>query len=190
MAGQWLSATGGLPEPGRATGRVRSWDTGAPGGGGGAPAAESLPMRRLRGEPFQLLRQLCLPREDLVIAGSAPLYLRGLRDRITDLDVVARGRALERVRLHGVTEPAPFEGVTSVRLMGGLLEIVDAWFPSSFGSVDALFERAERIGDLRVLSLADTEVWKRRLDRPKDRADLVRLAGLSDPGETAEWSPG
>ncbi|GAA2101563.1 hypothetical protein GCM10009759_35410 [Kitasatospora saccharophila] len=131
---------------------------------------------RLHTEPFRLLRELDLPVEDLLIAGSAPLYVRGLRDRIGDLDVVARGEALRRVLLLGEPERAPFDSAVSVRLMGGRLEITDSWFAGMFGPVGELFDRAERVGGLRFLTLADTLAWKRRLDRPKDRLDLRRAA--------------
>ncbi|WP_282202057.1 hypothetical protein [Kitasatospora fiedleri] len=116
-----------------------------------------------------------LPPEDLLIAGSAPLYVRGLRDRIGDLDVVARGEALRRALLLGEPEPAPFDGAVSVRLLGGRLEITDSWFTGLLGGVEELFDRAEEIGGLRFLGLADTAVWKRWLDRPKDRLDLHGL---------------
>ncbi|MFE0772358.1 hypothetical protein [Streptomyces sp. NPDC058861] len=131
---------------------------------------------RLYSEKFRLLRELDLPSGDLVIAGSAPLFIRGLRDRMSDLDVVARGEALRRALLLGEARPAPFDSAVSIRLMGGRLEIADAWFTSLFGDVEELFERAETIGGLRFLTLSDTEAWKRRLDRPKDRIDLVRMA--------------
>ncbi|MFJ4680637.1 hypothetical protein [Kitasatospora sp. NPDC088783] len=126
-------------------------------------------------EPFVLLGELGLPPEDLLIAGSAPLYVRGLRDRIGDLDVVARGEALRRALLLGEPEPAPFDGAVSVRLLGGRLEITDSWFTGLLGGVEELFDRAEEIGGLRFLGIADTAAWKRWLDRPKDRLDLRRL---------------
>lgn len=131
---------------------------------------------RLHTEKFHLLRELGLPSDDLLIAGSAPLYVRGLRDRMSDLDVVARGEALRRALLLGEARPAPFDSAVSIRLMGGQLEITNAWFVSIFGGVEELFARTERIGGLRFLTLSDTEAWKRRLNRPKDRIDLLRIA--------------
>ncbi|WAL73025.1 hypothetical protein OU787_16850 [Kitasatospora sp. YST-16] len=144
------------------------------------PVAAPLLPGRLRAEPFRLLRELGLPAEDLLIAGSAPLYVRGLRDRIGDLDVVARGEALRRALVLGRPEPAPFDGAVSIRLMGGRLEITDSWFVGMFGEVEDLFDRAERIGGFRFLTVADTVVWKQRLDRPKDRLDLQRMAEPAD----------
>lgn len=131
---------------------------------------------RLCTKQFRLLRELGLPSDDLLIAGSAPLYVRGLRDQMSDLDVVARGEALRRALLLGEAQPAPFDGALSIRLMGGQLEITNAWFVSIFGGVEELFARMERIGDLQFLTLSDTETWKRRLSRPKDRIDLLRIA--------------
>jgi hypothetical protein len=140
-------------------------------------AGVPLLVDRLHTEPFRWLSELALPFDDLVIAGSAPLYIRGLRDGIADLDVVARGRALDQVLLLGAARRAPFDSAISVRLMAGRLEVTDAWFKSLFGPVDDLFERAEKINGLRFLTIDDTVAWKYQLNRPKDQLDLLRLVG-------------
>ncbi|MGW4033698.1 hypothetical protein ACWEFL_31125 [Streptomyces sp. NPDC004838] len=147
---------------------------------------------RLLTEPFRQLRELGLPTGDLMICGSAPLYIRGLRDRITDLDVVARGAAWQRALTLGSALRAPFEGALSIRLLDGRIEVTNEWYASLFGSVEQLFARAETFGDLRFLSLADTVAWKVHLGREKDRKDLLRLAervrevGPHDPPEPPE----
>ncbi|MFF0446063.1 hypothetical protein ACFYT4_06560 [Streptomyces sp. NPDC004609] len=166
---------------------------------GGLSQLPALPERLLT-EPFRRLRELGLPSGDLLICGSAPLYIRGLRDRITDLDVVARGRAWERALTLGTAHRTPIEGSLSIRPLDGRIEITDEWYESLLGGVDELFERADVFGGLCFLSLADTVVWKRHLGRDKDREDLRRLAermrptapdpAHRDPGASRTGAPG
>ncbi|WP_405819093.1 hypothetical protein OG241_28310 [Streptomyces sp. NBC_01390] len=145
-----------------------------------------LPVR-LKTEPFRHLGSLGLPSEDFVVAGSAPLFIRGLRDRVTDLDIVVRGAGWRRAEVLGDVRRAPYEQVLAVNVAeaGSRIEILDGWFPHMFGSVDQLIARAEVDDDsgLRFLSLADTVRWKRHLDRQKDREDLRRIeaAAYRDP---------
>ncbi|MFE3636107.1 hypothetical protein [Streptomyces sp. NPDC059168] len=131
---------------------------------------------RLESEPFQRLRTLKLPREDFVVAGSAPLFIRGLRNEISDLDVVTHDVGWERAQSLAEAHNAPYGGVESVPLFHGRIEILNGWFPHLFGTVPALITRTEVIGGFRFLTLSDTALWKRYLDREKDRADLLRLS--------------
>lgn len=131
---------------------------------------------RLESEPFQRLRTLELPREDFVVAGSAPLFIRGLRDEISDLDIVTHDAGWERARSLSEAHSAPYGEVESVPLFEGRVEVLNGWFPHLFGTFADLITRTEVIGGFRFLTLSDTAVWKRDLDREKDRADLRRLS--------------
>ncbi|MFF5519290.1 hypothetical protein [Streptomyces coeruleorubidus] len=146
----------------------------------GEPSSMNLPCpvlsERLESEPFQRLSTLSLPREDFVIAGSAPLFIRGLRDEISDLDIVTYGAGWERARSLAEAHNAPYGKVESVPFFEGRIEVLNGWFPHLFGTVPALIARAEIIGGFRFLTVPDTVLWKRDLDREKDRADLLRLS--------------
>ncbi|MER6460441.1 hypothetical protein ABT278_08225 [Streptomyces sp. NPDC001228] len=146
-------------------------------------------FERLESEPFQTLRTLKLPREDFVVAGSAPLFIRGLRNEISDLDIVTNDVGWERARSLAEAHNAPYGEVESVPLFQGRIEVLNGWFPHLFGTVPALMTRTEVIGGFRFLTLADTALWKRDLDREKDRADLLCLYG-SPVGEAAQAETG
>ncbi|MEV1065870.1 hypothetical protein [Streptomyces sp. NPDC050263] len=142
---------------------------------------------RLRAEHFQQLKTLHLAPEDFVVAGSAPLFIRGLREHVTDLDIVARGaswnHALSLSRsqsLHG-PQHAPYGDVLSVRFFGARIEVLNGWFPPLFGTVDRLIQDAELVNGIRFLTLGDTLRWKRHLDRQKDRHDVSRAEAASYP---------
>ncbi|MER6784411.1 hypothetical protein ABT330_07230 [Streptomyces sp. NPDC000658] len=140
-----------------------------------APPVCPVMRDRLWNEHFLRLRGLGLPHDDFVVAGSAPLFVRGLRERVSDLDVVARGAAWRQARTLSTPVPAPYGRgtVLSVGLPDQRIEILDAWFPKLFGTVDLLIENAEVIEGIRFLSLSDTLRWKDELRRPKDIRDLA-----------------
>ena len=60
----------------------------------------------------RLIRQvldLGMPPGDFALAGSTPLYAHGLRSRLRDVDVVARGGAWKIAQTFGKPELAPSE---------------------------------------------------------------------------------
>jgi len=144
------------------------------------------PARRDMVEHHPLVRRLLdsgLPACDLLVAGSAPLLLHGYRAQINDLDVVARGEAWTLAQHWGPTELAPYQGgarqVNAVRPAEPGIEIFDGWFPWLFDDHE-VFDRAEIIGGIRFMSLANTFRWKSRLAREKDLRDL-ELIGTNYP---------
>ena len=131
-------------------------------------------LASLRRHP--LIRQvlnLGLPAEDFALAGSAPLLAHGMRAELGDVDVVARGRAWQTAQTLGKTVRARSGGKV-VRISGGRIEIFDNWFPPEL-PVDALIRDADVIDGIRFVSLRDTLVWKRYLNRDKDKEDIRLL---------------
>jgi len=120
------------------------------------------------------LRRLRLPRSDFIIAGSGPLLAHGIRDDITDLDVVLRGRAWDIVRGLGPVGTAPWEGVRRVMLADGRLEMLNGWFPSMW-DLDDFISTREVLHGLPFAPLERVLRWKRRLGRAKDIADVNAL---------------
>ena len=113
---------------------------------------------------------LGLPAEDYALAGSAPLLAHGMRAELGDVDVVARGRAWDLAQIFGRPVRARSGGKV-VRLSGGRIEIFDSWFPPEL-TVDALIRHADVIEGIRFVSLRDTLIWKRYLNRDKDKDDI------------------
>lgn len=122
----------------------------------------------------RLIRQvldLRMPPGDYALAGSAPLYAHGLRSRLGDLDVVARGTAWEIAQTFGKTVRAPSGIGRVVRIEDGEIEIFDRWVAPEW-PIDALIDRAEVIDGIRFVSLRDSLAWKRYLNRAKDARDI------------------
>lgn len=131
--------------------------------------------------PFQELLSLHLPTSDYAIAGSGPLFARGLIASVGDLDVVARGEAWRRAVALGPVEDAPEAGVHRVVLLDGRVEVLDGWYPQVW-DIDELIDGAEIIDGFRFVPLHVVEWTKGRSRRPKDREHLRLLASATPAG--------
>ncbi|WP_460066190.1 hypothetical protein [Streptomyces sp. YKOK-I1] len=125
---------------------------------------------------FATLAALRLPRGEYVVCGSAALYVRGLRARMGDLDVLARGAAWERALALGA--PGPTVSGYGLRVVHptAAIEIMDRWTPG--WSTDRLIDDADVIDGVPFMRLGDVLRWKLAADRPKDRADIAAIRHL------------
>ena len=125
---------------------------------------------------FEALRALELPRGEFVVCGSAALYVRGLRPRMGDLDVLARGAAWQRALTIGAPQPTVSGYGLRVLHPTAAIEIVDRWTPG--WSTDRLIEEADRIDGIPFMRLGDVWRWKNEARRPKDLPDLAAINRL------------
>jgi hypothetical protein len=116
---------------------------------------------------------------DFVIAGSARLFVTGLRPYLSDIDILARRatwlRACELAEGGLGRKERATSGDEVIRLCGGLVEVFDRWVMPEPGT-DALIESAEYIDGLPYMQLEEVVRYKLFLDRDKDRLDLAVLS--------------
>lgn len=117
------------------------------------------------------LTELDLPSTDYVIAGSGPLLAHGIRDEVSDLDIVTRGPAWELAQTMGPLSTAPWENVQRVLLRRGRLEVLNGWFPSTW-DIDEFIDNRVLIDGLPFAPLDRVLQWKRTLGRAKDLDDI------------------
>ncbi|MFF4527574.1 hypothetical protein [Streptomyces bluensis] len=126
----------------------------------------------LRRHPFvRELLSLHLPPNDYVVAGSGPLLAHGLRQDVSDLDIVARGDAWKiAVSMAEATQPPSGRGLMVV-LFSGDIEIFDQWLPGT-RDADDLIDSADFIQQVPFCPLAEVLAWKTRSNRDKDQQDI------------------
>jgi len=120
---------------------------------------------------FKQLLSLHLPHEDFAVAGSGPLFARGLIDKLGDVDVIARRGAWKIAVEHGCPSPAPYYAVQMVELFDKNVQILDGWFPTIW-NVDDLIDGADLIDSVRFVSLEVVRRTKETMGRP---GDIVHL---------------
>lgn len=126
---------------------------------------------------FAELARLNLPHGEYVVCGSAALYVRGLRARMGDLDVLARGPAWDVVLTLGVVPDTALSGHgLVVNHPTAAIEFVDRWTPG--WPTDYLIDSADLIDGIPFMRLGDVLAWKQRARRPKDLPDISAIAHL------------
>jgi hypothetical protein len=125
---------------------------------------------------FDALRRLSLPPSDYVICGSAALYVRGLRSRMGDLDVLARGAAWQAALALAAPQTALSGHGLVVNHPAHAIEIVDRWTPG--WDTDRLIDTADRIDGLPIMRLGCVLAWKEAARRPKDLPDIAAIHQL------------
>jgi hypothetical protein len=141
--------------------------------GHSAALSEDRLIRRL----VKLATELDLDRRDFVIFGSGPLLAHGLRRRIRDLDVVARGTTWRRVCQYGIPGVGEINGAPMALFCGGLIQFSQGWISEDWDA-DDLIDRAEIIQGLPFAQLTDVLAYKQKLRRPKDLPDIEGLLDL------------
>jgi hypothetical protein len=122
----------------------------------------------------KIVTELDLDRRDFIIFGSGPLLAHGLRKRISDLDVVARGSVWERVSEYGCPGTGSLNGAPMAMFWGGRIQFSRGWISDDW-DVDDLIDRAEIIHGLPFAPLTDILAYKRMLLRPKDLPDIAAV---------------
>ncbi|MFI5557709.1 hypothetical protein ACIA2T_00395 [Amycolatopsis japonica] len=120
------------------------------------------------------LMELQLDPDQFVIFGSAPLLAHGLRTIVHDLDIVARGDAMDFARKNGTLRVGRYSGDPVWHLNNGRLQFSAGWITNSWDA-NQLIDNAEIIQGLRFACLSDVLRYKQELLRKKDLADIARI---------------
>src|SRR6266498_530907 len=124
-----------------------------------------------------LVVKLDLDTRDFVIFGSGPLFAHGLRQRISDLDVVARGTVWRRVSEHGLPATGTINGAPLALFWDGKVQFSRGWISDDWDA-DTLIDSAEIIHGMPFARLGDVLAYKQTLRRPKDLQDIEDIEAM------------
>jgi hypothetical protein len=139
--------------------------------------AAALYENRLIRYLVELMAKLGLERRDFVIFGSGPLFAHGLRQNLSDLDIVARGAVWQRVSEHGLPATGTINGAPLALFWDGQVQFSRGWISDDWDA-DTLIDSAEHIHGLPFARLADVLEYKQALRRPKDLQDIEDIEAL------------
>ena len=122
--------------------------------------------RRLR--CMDALKELNIPKEDCVIYGSAPMVLRGLKEKNNDLDVLVKDSLWEKL---SVKYPNNING-DYIDINGVSFTHTDMNF---LGSVDDAIKNSDVIDGYHILTLAETKRWKEKIGSEKHLKDAKAI---------------
>ncbi|MBF8281038.1 MAG: AraC family transcriptional regulator [Candidatus Magasanikbacteria bacterium] len=134
-------------------------------------------MHLPRHPAFAALRKYNFPPKDFAVFGSGQLWVRGIR-KAHDLDILARGAAWQKALKLGEKKLMIDSGHEYVRLTdgnNGVIEIFNKWVPGEWNE-NELIDSAEMIDGVPFVPLEKVIIWKRRMNREKDRIDLKLIS--------------
>lgn len=131
--------------------------------------------RRLRG--MDKLKELNLKKEDFVIYGSAPMVLRGLKEKNHDLDILVKDDLWNKLKL---------EYPNNVN--GDYIDIDCLSFTHTdkdfLGDMDAALKNSDIIDGFHVLTLTQTKMWKEKVGTEKHLEDAKKISEYLDKLES------
>ena len=123
---------------------------------------------------FDELIKLNLPKNDFAIYGTAPLAIRGLKEKINDIDIVVKKRLWDELILKYPVTIKDFGDEKRAFITIGNIEICYSMVAFEEKSEEVI-NRADVISGYRFVNLEDTKFWKSYLSRDKDIKDIEKI---------------
>ena len=114
------------------------------------------------------LKELNIPKEDFVIYGSAPMVLRGLKEKNNDLDVLVRDSLWDKL---SVKYPNNVNG-DYIDINGVSFTHTDKNF---LGDIDEVIKNSDIIDGYHILSILETKRWKETAGGERHLADVKKI---------------
>ena len=114
------------------------------------------------------LKELNIPKEDFVIYGSAPMVLRGLKEKNNDLDVLVRDSLWDKL---SVKYPNNVNG-DYIDINGVSFTHTDKNF---LGDIDEVNKNSEKNDGYHILSILETKRWKEKVGGERHLADVKKI---------------
>lgn len=118
--------------------------------------------RRLKG--LDKLKALNIEKEDFVIYGSAPMVLRGLKEKNNDLDILVKDNVWDKLKME---YPNNING-DYIDIDGLSFTHTDKDF---LGDINEAMKNSDIIDGFHILNLIQTKKWKEKVGSKKHLED-------------------
>jgi len=131
--------------------------------------------RRLKG--MDKLKELNIEKDDFVIYGSAPMVLRGLKEKNHDLDILVKDNLWNKLKL-----------MYPNNVNGDYIDIDCLSFTHTdkdfLGDMDVALKNSDIIDGFHVLTLSQTKMWKEKVGTEKHLKDAKVIEEYLDKLES------
>jgi len=122
---------------------------------------------------LQKIKGLNFPLGEYALFGSAPMFIRGLREEMHDVDLVVTEKLWKKMQtVPGWKMEAASSGDPVLRCEE--LEMFCGWAPGEW-DVNELIKTADMIDGLPFVTLESVLKWKKAYGREKDLADVKKI---------------
>lgn len=116
-----------------------------------------------------------LEKDDFAVFGSGPMYIRDLRDKIKDLDLIVNQKGWNKLIQHYESKKtnSGFGNVIIIKSEKEI-EIFDMWDPGKW-DLNELIETSNKIEEVNFVTLENVLKWKKEMNREKDVEDIKKI---------------
>lgn len=132
-------------------------------------------VKFFKSELFLNLDSLGLPPADYAIFGSGPMVVRGLKDSLNDIDIIARGPAWTKAAKISKPVETRMKFGQTVSLFDGGIEIYNGWPPAGRWDIDKLIDEADVFEGVKFVKLDEVAAWKNIRQREGDLEDIAKI---------------
>lgn len=122
--------------------------------------------RRLK--HLDTLNSMNIPQNEYVIYGSAPLVIRGLKEKNDDLDVLATDSLWDKLKMEYPD-----------KLKGDYIDVNGVSFTHRssdfFGPMDNIMKNSDLIDGYHIMNLTETMKWKEKTGKEKHLEDAKKI---------------
>lgn len=123
-------------------------------------------LRRLK--HLDKLESMSMSKDEFVIYGSAPLVLRGLKEKNNDLDVLVKDNLWDKLKVEYPNN-----------INGDYIDVDGVSFTHRssdfFESMDSIMKKADVIDGYHIMNLEETVKWKEKTGNEKHIEDARKI---------------
>jgi predicted nucleotidyltransferase len=117
-----------------------------------------------------------LEKDDFAIFGSGPMYIRDIKEKLKDLDIIVNQKGWNKLIQHYESKNtnSGFGNLITINNEGIEIEIFDMWGPGKW-DLDELIKTSDKIEEVNFVTLENVLKWKKEMNREKDVEDIKKI---------------
>lgn len=116
-----------------------------------------------------------LEKDDFAVFGSGPMYIRNIKEKLKDLDIIVNQKGWNKLIQHYESKKTN-SGFGNVIIIKGEkeIEIFDMWDLGKW-DLNELIETSDKIEEVNFVTLENVLKWKKEMNREKDVEDIKKI---------------
>ena len=120
-----------------------------------------------------------LGKNEYAIFGSGPLYIRDLKEKLNDVDIIVNQKGWNKLIEHYESKDTKSGFGDVIKIQKGIeIEIFNMWGPGKW-EINELILTADKIEETNFVTLKNVLKWKKEMNREKDQEDIKKIESYS-----------
>lgn len=116
-----------------------------------------------------------LDKKEYAVFGSGPLYIRDLKEKLKDVDIIVNEKGWKKLIEHYESKDTKSGFGNVIKIQKGIeIEIFNMWGPGKW-EINELIESSDKCEGINFVKLKNVLKWKKEMDREKDQEDIRKI---------------